>query len=764
MSDPLAAHAAAHRWTIGVRPWDEVSAALEELFGHPLKDACVRPCPGGAAALYPYGDAAGHCVVCGEPETGSHVILDGHAGSALVVCVGACRDLPHVFPSWASRELDMATRLPGLVFMFGASTIANVRSLDSARAFAARSPLVFQRAAVGFTNSSADVACMLADDAETARFRYATASKTWYTLDPVSSIWREGAVGEVPGSLHALIQRTSDAICDIARELLDAGTLCDGRSPTSTVAMAVGTPDTRASAKEVRAASRKRKRASGPAKKKGLVEDAAESGGEDEPDDGDDDAIAAEEEAKERAKRREAHAALDGLLRKARASRASHAFSTHVARALGAILGDRDRTFAASLNANGALRAWSDGYVLDLNALRPGAPLASAVRLTTPSDMLSVCFSARWRDASDAIADRVHQLLKDVLDVPHEDAQYAAAGHAPLSSYWLAMHGAILHGDHATTGAQVFLYGYGPTANSGKTSFSQLLLAGVGGLGANTETRVFARAPTDDRDPFLHSARNAVVLINTECSGEVFNAKRINRLTGGGTMKVRTLNALPVEIPSRWAITAVGNDVLKWDAPNTGASRRAKCVIWRKRLCLPEQMDADSPQLPADRRLRVPQDSSCMGRFMDDARYSASYLMRIFETWRDLALATEDGRVAIRHVPEHPLVTANSAEQTRSNPFSCWLDDHFDASEEHWIPGDALYTEYLASQPGRQTDRLGRKQFAQALIAAGVKSRMSNGRKWGLRPINGGAGYFSAASLDFSGAAADGEGAASGAE
>ena len=119
--------------------------------------------------------------------------------------------------------------------------------------------------------------------------------------------------------------------------------------------------------------------------------------------------------------------------------------------------------------------------------------------------MLSVTLGAAWGDHDVMTILNLGSLLANMLDVPHLDAAYPIA----LSASWLQTLAAILHADHARTGAMVFVYAYGPTGNSGKTSFGDLLIAAFGAYAESVVTRVIAQNQDSDRDPFLLKARKA---------------------------------------------------------------------------------------------------------------------------------------------------------------------------------------------------------------------------------------------------------------
>ena len=672
----LLAEATERAWTTALAPRASAVEALSAV----ATLSCTKVADGASCVLRV---RSAICPISLEPHdlrTSEWRVL-GSIGMVVVSCPECAAAALAADPAhWATRARaasDVATRAffrPGIY-----STAGTALLRAACEDLCDRQPLVFRRAALTDSRAgSTDFVDALLHTNLLSPYR-ACDVYGWYALDPIKLIWINTA--DVPNRLLIMAAAFSNALAAVALAAVDAGVFpgeflpeASGHSPTRKKARTMQEPMDDGSQ--------------------------AEEGSDDE--DGDE---------KERKRVAAARLRLKRKLESCRAARSGTGFGVGACKAMKGRLVDRHPGFSEGLDVSPSLRAFADGWAVDMALLRPGAPISSAIRRTRPEDMMSVCFGANWEARDDAITTRLQGLLSGVLDVPHLDAGYPT----PLSQNWLATLGAALHGNHAATGGMVFMYGYGPTGRSGKTTFGELILASWGGYAASVVGHIIAHNSDSDREPFLVSARKAILLVCTEVGDIKFHPERVNKLTGGGIMTARTLYGKPCSIPSNWALLAFSNCVLQWIAVNGGTMRRQRAIPWRT-MAVPEaDMDKDLlPPVPADRRLRVVEDAGLMAAVKHDPRYATAMIILILEAWRTVGVSPTG---ALLKVEPHPLVVAESVDQQLSNPFDLWFDATYRLTSgpvSSFISKDDAYKEYLDAH-AKEKGKMSKKEFGMIM-------------------------------------------------
>ena len=634
-----------------------------------------------------------------EPGATQSFRVRGEDGSVNFKCGGGCGDVSHP-GHWAAQIRFANEEFAKGFFQVGIFSDAFKRVVSTAfETVLNEQPLLFRRGALAASsNGSVDFAKAVLRAGNLLDDYRACVDFGWYAFDRIRNVWVNS--GETPPNrLVVAMMEFSDIMGALARSAAEHDVF-----PAESVLEEPESPE---------------KPPGPPRAKKARVatseeEDDADDDGSMEDGDGHDygamDEAIDEDVEKEEKRRAAARLKLVRTIEKARCKREACTFTKNTCKTLRAYLCEASGKFSEQLDRNPALRAFSDGWLLDMDALRPGAPVASAIRRTTRADMLSVTLGAAWDDFDGALANELRDLLAGVLDVPHLDAAYPMT----LSESWLQTLAAILHGDHARTGAMVFVYGYGPTGNSGKTSFGDLLISAFGGYAASVVTRIIAQNTDSDREPFLVAARKAVLLVCTESGDTKFEPERVNKLTGGGKMSVRTLYGMPILIDSRWALLAMSNAVLQWKTVNGGTMRRQRAFPWRKMAVPADKLNEDLPApAPVDRRLRVVEQSGVQEAFASDPRFRTALIYCAVDAWRRGCISATG---VISHVATHPLVKVESAEQQRSNPFDIWFDSVYELTDgpPAIVSKDAAYLEYIAAHAKEKT-KMSKKEFSMTM-------------------------------------------------
>lgn len=693
-------------WPAPFRGLETTEKELLRLYGGTPSDFSVTLDPSTPSAARVSLARTHTCPVTGEPHAAANAPCDvvfsirGDTGEVLVTCKRGCQNKtePGV---WRSKMTVAESTLDALWFKPGNCSEAAMNQMRIwARDLYKNDPVVFRRVAVCRTSQgNSDFAQAIHQTPIIDTIRYSSAAG-WYTLDSLFNTWTSHEKDQPP-MLILLMSFCSQAIFDVAMELAEKDEFPappGGFAPTS----------------------RKRDRRS---------RDDVDS------DSLDDISVYTASQDK---------FPIIKMLEAARAGRAATSFAIGCVNRLRDILASYHGRFVETIDANASLVAFADGWLVDMDKLRPGPTcrVQDAVRRITRDDRISTKVGARWEDFDHKIVNKLELAVSTMMDAPHLDAQYvdAAKGITTLSDSWWQTLGSVLHRDHARTGAQIFLYGYGPTGNSGKTSLGELIIKSLGDLCMSCQATHIAQNPTSDTEAFLYKARKAVLLVATESGDTKWNPERVNKLTGGGTMMVRTLFKTPISVPARWALLAFSNNPCQWTGTNGGTQRRQRGYPFRKMAVMPDDMERDLPYpAPADRLLRFLVNAALMDEFTTDPRYLTAAVFLMLNAWRRACISPTG---VISHPPLHPLVKKESEQQQRGDPFGSWFDGAYrlttGASPSLRTTKQEAYQQYCADMDKmREKSRLGRSQFGEALLRItrddlAMKDGNAAGRWWSM--------------------------------